>query len=226
MLFIFDMGGVVSGNVAAIPAMAKRLGLSGGDFLAFCGIAPDEPPETRYERGILADIQAGRIDGGSFWAKFRARAAAMLGDGHPATERIREVTAREDPWETAFEPVPIPDTLKVIEALKAGGYRVVCGTNTLEAHYRTHERKGDYAPFDRVYASHRMGLIKPDPAFWLEILEKEGAKPGDAVFVDDNPVNVAAAAGLEILSFRYENAAGLRESLAPWLEPVAGKAGA
>ncbi len=218
MLFIFDMGGVVSGNVATIPAMAKRLGLNDPDFLAFCGIDPDEPPETRYERGAIAQIQAGKMDDRTFWAEFRVRATALLGTQHPAIDRIRSVTAREDPWATAFNPTPIPDTRAVIEELKDNGHRVVCGTNTLEAHFRAHQRRGDYAGFHRVYASHQMGLIKPDHAFWKAILTQEGADPSRAAFIDDNPVNVTAAAALGLIAFRYENPGKLREDLAPWLE--------
>lgn len=226
MLFIFDMGGVVSGNVATIPAMAKRLGLSDPDFLAFCGVDPDEPQETRYERGAIAQLQAGKMDDRTFWAEFRVRATALLGTHHPSVDRIRSITIREDPWATAFNPVPIPDTRKVIEELKSNGHRVVCGTNTLEAHYRTHERQGDYGCFHRVYASHKMGLIKPDRAFWEAILEDEGTIPSGAVFIDDNPVNVKAAAAVGLIAFRYETPARLRNDLASWLDPLSRESGA
>ena len=90
---------------------------------------------------------------------------------------------------------------------------MVAGTNTIEPHYRAHLRRGDYEVFDAVYASNRMGLAKPDPAFYTFILEREGCEPREAVFVDDMEVNVEAAAKLGIEAFLFAGAAKLAGEL-------------
>jgi putative hydrolase of the HAD superfamily len=82
-----------------------------------------------------------------------------------------------DPWYDYFKPVLNAGTLKIIRDLKAAGHRTVCGTNTLDSHYQSHVEREDYAVFDKMYASHLMGIIKPDPEFWRFILKEEEAAP-------------------------------------------------
>ena len=88
------------------------------------------------------------------------------------------------------------------------------GTNTIEPHYLVHSRNGDYDIFDRVYASHQIGLVKPDPAFYTYILEREVCAPEESVFVDDAGENVAAARKLGIHGLLFTDAAKLRCDLA------------
>lgn len=222
MLFIFDMGGVVSGNVATLPAMARLLGLTEGEFLQCSGVDPDESPETRYERGSIAHIQTGCIGPKEFWDSFLSKAAELPGGrGLPERAermvRMAEIISFRDPWERVFSPVTKGDTVEALKRLREAGHRVVCGTNTMAAHFAVHEKQGDYRPFERVYASHLMGVIKPDPLFWTRILQAEGAEARETAFIDDNPVNVAAASALGIRAFLYENGETLQRDLFPWL---------
>lgn len=57
--------------------------------------------------------------------------------------------------------------------------------------------------FDAQFHSFRMGLAKPDPAYFVHIVEQFGIEPDEAVFVDDMPANVAGArtAGLKAVHF-------------------------
>ena len=52
--------------------------------------------------------------------------------------------------------------------------------------------------FDHIYASCDMKAYKPDASFFTTILEAEGIRPEDAVFVDDSQKNVAGANSLGI----------------------------
>jgi FMN phosphatase YigB (HAD superfamily) len=101
----------------------------------------------------------------------------------------------------------------IIDTLKNGA-RVVAGTNTISPHYEIHLQKGDYRVFDAVYASHLMGLAKPDPAFYTYILEHEDCPADRAVFVDDFPENVEAARQLGIHSFVFTDTEKLKKNLA------------
>lgn len=57
--------------------------------------------------------------------------------------------------------------------------------------------------FDHQFHSFRMGLAKPDPAYFTHIVETLGIAPEEAVFVDDMAVNVRGArrAGLHAIHF-------------------------
>jgi putative hydrolase of the HAD superfamily len=95
--------------------------------------------------------------------------------------------------------------------------RVVCGTNTVGSHYDHLVERGMYGCFDAVYASHLMGVCKPDSAFWHAILEAEGVAARDAFFIDDYPENIAEAEGLGIRSHLFKGIAGLEAALSSML---------
>jgi glucose-1-phosphatase len=168
-LFILDMGGVVSRATDVVPEIARHLGLVEAEFLRLAG-------------KDLGGLQVGAVSPELFWRRF-AEASG--------------IPVRDELWGLFFRPVLDPDVVAVIGRLRSRG-RVVCGTNTVAPHYAIHAGQGDYDCFDAVYASHQMGVAKPDPAFYLRILTEEGATPEDAFFVDDVAANVEAARALGI----------------------------
>ena len=52
--------------------------------------------------------------------------------------------------------------------------------------------------FEKVYLSYEMGLMKPDPAIYLRVLEEQGLVAEETLFLDDNPDNINAASKLGI----------------------------
>jgi len=52
--------------------------------------------------------------------------------------------------------------------------------------------------FEKVYLSYEMGLMKPDPAIYLKVLEESGLIAEETLFLDDNPDNITAASKLGI----------------------------
>jgi putative hydrolase of the HAD superfamily len=189
-LFIFDQGGVLCRDFDVGPEAAKRLGIDVKDFRRL--IAPD----------IMAFMR-GELGSGEFWSRFGARSG---------------LSVAEDYWATLFRPSLDAATVGVVEELRAGcrkrgSGRVVGGTNTIGPHYAIHKAGGQYDCLDAVYASHLMGAAKPEPGFWLSILEAEGVTPAEAFFTDDFPENVEAAARLGINARLYRDAAGLRADL-------------
>lgn len=96
---------------------------------------------------------------------------------------------------------------------------LLCGTMTADEYWQRFFEDylvatGAYHSFDGVYASHLMGVAKPDPGFWLGILEAEQTEPGEAFFIDDMEENVRAATGIGIASHHFRGAASLRGALA------------
>ena len=183
-LYIFDMGGVVSLNTDVIVRITEHLGIDG------------ELWREMLEGEIIA-LQAGSINSEQFWQ----RVFTLTG-----------LRVEEDLWGSFFHPQPNAEVIQMIRELKQEA-RVVAGTNTIEAHYRLHELRGDYDIFDRVYASQRIGLVKPDPAFYTHILDSEGCAPARTVFVDDFPKNVDAARRLGIHGLLYTEAGRLKREI-------------
>lgn len=184
-LFIFDVGGVVCENTSVVPMICEHLGLSRSEFLSIANKAG------------LREIQTGMITVEKFWAEFSS---------------ISGILVTEDLWAKFFNPTLNMQTVQVIDQLKAA-YRVVAGTNTIESHYKVHLKRQDYRFFDKVYASHLVGYMKPDPQFYMHILKEEGVVPTQVVFIDDMNENVQAASGLGIQSILFTNAQELRQKL-------------
>jgi putative hydrolase of the HAD superfamily len=196
-LFIFDMGNVVTHNVSTAPKIAKSFGISEDDFYIGAGSLPSSDTSP-YNKGDIGEFQRGNISTNQFWENFTKRTG---------------IKVNGDPWAAFFEPIRDPETYRIIDDLKKAGFRVVCGTNSLEAHYNHHVKHGEYDCFDKVYASQIMHVIKPDPDFWLQILREEQVEPKDAFFTDDSEENINAAAKLGLRVHHFKDALGLRNAL-------------
>jgi len=186
MGFIFDMGNVLSLGVDVVPRVAERLGMTVEQLVG-------------YGRHDFEALMTGGMTAEEFWEGFNR---------HFGTD------VREDLLTVFFHPVTDKRVERLILDLKAAGHRVVCGSNTFERHYRYHLEHGEYAVFDKVYASHLMKVAKPSPAFYEHILEHEGWRPCDTFFIDDRASNVAPARELGIHSLLYESYEGLKAWLA------------
>jgi len=57
--------------------------------------------------------------------------------------------------------------------------------------------------FDHIVVSAEVGLIKPDPRIYQLALDGLGVAPGEAVFVDDMPENIAGAEALGMHGVRF-----------------------
>ena len=67
--------------------------------------------------------------------------------------------------------------------------------------------------FDEVYASNLMGISKPDPDFYWHILNKEGIKPENTIFVDDTEENIISAQKIGINSILFTDSESLRQQI-------------
>ena len=185
------MGGVMIRNYHMEPELMPFLGLGERSISAV---------DPRLHDAILQHSR-GEISESAFW------------------EHYAEITGRSVPAHKGsllgrfFHPTMDDPTAEVVGELKSSGMRVVLGTNVFDAHYNIHMNLKQYADFDRIYASHLMGITKPDPAFFSYILKEEGLNAEEVFFTDDVPVNVGAAAGTGINAFLYTDAAALRKQL-------------
>lgn len=219
MLFIFDMGGVVT-STFPLDALCARLGLTSDDFFAITRMNGDN---------IWHKLETGKITTADFWSSFNTRVGMLqrtLYDGILKTEDlltlspgsdIQEVPqVRHDLFRLYFHPRLDSQTAALISDLRRK-HRVVCGTNTIQSHWENHLERGDYALFDQTYASNKIGAAKPGADFFNLILEAENCAPKDAFFTDDKNENCEAAGKIGISAVRFTSAADLRKTWAGYL---------
>ena len=196
MLFIFDMGGVITSNFAAGNKMYDYLGLEPSKFFDICR-KEKSADGSDYDIDFL--LETGKISVKEFWQEFNRR-IKLLGLSVPEV--------KIDLFRLFFHPELKADTVELIKTLRKK-HRVVCGTNTIQSHWENHMERGDYAFFDQTYASNKIGLAKPDPEFWKTIMMAEGYSPDQTFFTDDRLDNVEAAASLGINAVQFTNAEAL-----------------
>ncbi len=111
-----------------------------------------------------------------------------------------------------FNPGLDQGVVALLSRLKSSN-RVVCGTNVFDSHYDYLVPHGYYDLFDAVYASNKMGMSKPHLEFYRHILNTEGVRPEDAVFIDDDETNVRAAEKLGIRSILFRDTERLKSEI-------------
>ncbi len=190
MLFIFDMGGVVT-NTFKMDSIYQKLNISKNDFSEIC---------KKNNNDIWHKLETGIISVNQFWNEYNSRIQSI--------EKAKP--AETDLFRLFFHPSKNLQTIELIKSLKKNN-RVVCGTNTIQSHWENHMERGDYAFFNQTYASNKIGCAKPDPHFFELILEAEETEAQNAFFTDDKEENVAAATSLGIHAELFTTAAELTE---------------
>jgi len=180
MLYIFDMGGVLAYNTDVFPDVFGFLGITGEQFSTFAG--------KDLERFLNGEVTTDE-----FWSSFSGRYGKKV---------------EEELFAKFFSPRIDQGVMEIIKGLKNDS-RVVCGTNTFDPHYDYLAERGYYDVFDAVFASNKIGVSKPNADFYRHILNDEGIKPEEALFVDDSEVNVSAAQKLQIKSILFTDAPAL-----------------
>lgn len=200
MLFIFDMGGVVTSTFGPQNKMYDYLGLSPEKFYTICGRNGAE------EKGLHYQLSTGKITVAEFWRQFNERVA---------NQKLDVPVVTHDLFRLFFHPRLNEETVQIIKALHKN-HRVVCGTNTIESHWENHMERGDYSYFDQTYASNKIGEEKPDPEFFKLIMTAEGYSPDQTFFTDDKEENILAARRLGINAVRFITAQKVAELWKPW----------
>lgn len=190
MLFIFDMGGVVT-NTFKMDSIYQKLNISKNDFSEIC---------KKNNNDIWHKLETGIISVNQFWNEYNRRIQSI--------EKAKP--AETDLFRLFFHPSKNLQTIELIKSLKKNN-RVVCGTNTIQSHWENHMERGDYAFFNQTYASNKIGCAKPDSHFFELILEAEETEAQNVFFTDDKEENVAAAASLGIHAELFTTAAELTE---------------
>lgn len=188
---VFDLGGVI---MTLDPAEAlrrfKALGLSDAERYL----------DSYTQSGIFGNLEEGKITA----EDFRSKLSSLTG---------HELTFDEckHAWLGYRKDVP-QRNLDLLKGLRVKGYRLILLSNTnpfmmdwaLSCEF---DGKGsslnDY--FDALYLSYRLGIMKPAPDFFRQVLDNENILPEETLFVDDGPRNVEAAGKLGFITMCPDN---------------------
>jgi HAD superfamily hydrolase (TIGR01509 family) len=175
-------------------------GLACRQIEAETGVARELVRQIVFESGVELRYERGEISTREFYELF-CREAGLL--NLPDFERVLRATAAI--FEVNHEVVPL------VTQLHSAGHRLGVLSNTCEAHWQ-YVFDGRYSFLNRlfdVYAlSYELKLLKPEPEIYLAAARLAGYEPGEILFVDDRPENVAAAraVGFDAVEFTTSRA--------------------
>jgi FMN phosphatase YigB (HAD superfamily) len=175
---IFDLGGVILDiDFSRTHRAFEKAGVDGFEHLY--GQHAASP--------FFVDFEKGKVETRVFFDHIREICGCPLTD-----DTIR------DCWNAliiGFDPVKL-DWLK--ETAKK--YRIFLFSNTNIIHYQCfskmfYELEGREfnSCFEKAYYSHEMGLRKPDPESFLQVLAEQALDPAETLFIDDTIKNIDAA---------------------------------
>ena len=124
-------------------------------------------------------------------------------------------------WEHVFEQVYAPkeEMFALASTLKDRGYKVGLLSNTESPTVRFFHRQG-YTMFDATVFSCEEGTAKPEQKIYQIALERLGAKPTEAVFIDDRADFIEGAQKVGMHTIRFENPQQVKQALVALSIPI------
>lgn len=109
---------------------------------------------------------------------------------------------------------PISGSVEILEALAARNTPLYAITNWNQDKFR--ETRGRFDFLDRfrdIVVSGEERLVKPDPAIYRLLLDRNDLAASDCLFIDDNPENVAGARSVGMKAHHFTGPEQLRACL-------------
>src|SRR5262245_25428810 len=196
-VLLFDLGGVLV-ETGSLGELLRQLGGSEepGESM--------EPGELRHR--WINSPSVGRFETGS-----------CTGDEF-ATSFMEEWGLRLDPDQflarfQAWVRAPYPGIPELLAGLR-GRHSLTCLSNTNAVHWRKVLQMNGLRPvLERPFASHLLGLMKPDPEVFAHVVRELGCHPGEIAFFDVGPENVAGASEFGLSAHLTVGADQLRAAL-------------
>jgi putative hydrolase of the HAD superfamily len=168
-VILFDLGGVLV-ELGASPVPTGALPHDGAFSLA-----------EWFKSDTASAFEKGTITAADF-------AQSMLTelDLDCSVERLIEHFTR---WPQGL----FPGARELLQQLQSD-YRLAILTNTNELHWPRFDAEfGLHDYVEHIFASHQLGLLKPEPGIYWHVLKTLNTKPGRILFLDDNGDNVEGA---------------------------------
>lgn len=188
---LFDLGGVV----IELAGVEKMLAWSAGI----------DTTEELWRRWLHSDAVRRFETGVTGRDAFAREVVAEFGVPVPPEEFLAAFTW----WPRSV----LPGARELLAALR-GRYRLASVSNTNEIHWQRFSESWSLdAAFDHNFPSHRVGKLKPDADYFAHVVAAIGVPAHRVLFVDDNAINVEAAARLGIHARRVVGVEGARAAL-------------
>ena len=182
---IFDLGDVILNIDVPVASLS---------FAQLSGKEQHEIISLFKEKDIFRQFETGKLDEKGF--RDYIRELLVFPDW---TDEMIDVA-----WNSLLLDLP-PERVELLKKLREN-YRLFLLSNTSSIHITQVNKILEAATgieklddlFDKVYYSYDMGLMKPDPAIYLQVLKEQGLEAEETLFLDDNADNIAAASKLGI----------------------------
>lgn len=137
-----------------------------------------------------------------------------LDRGRPYAEAVADLVQQHPEWEAEIRAYDlrwhemvsgeIAENVAMLEALRRHGVPDYAITNySREKWAESLVRFPFLGGFRDVVVSGHELVVKPDPAIYRILLERNGLSPGDCVFIDDSAANIQAARQLGFATVHY-----------------------
>lgn len=111
-------------------------------------------------------------------------------------------------------PDRVPGVAPMVEALSAAGIPLYGLSNMPHGFFdELAARFPELRLLRETVVSAELGVLKPDPAIYLALIERTGLRPDATLFIDDSAKNVEAARKLGFIAHHFTGAEGLRAAL-------------
>lgn len=182
---IFDLGDVIL-NIDVPVASLSFAKLSGREQAEILTIFKENDLFRQFETGLLDE------------ASFRNLIRKLVDSPDWTDEMI------DTAWNSLLLDMPV-ERVELLKTLRSK-YRLFLLSNTSSIHITQVNKILEAATgvknldelFDKVYLSYEMGIMKPDPDIYLQVLKEQNIKAEDTLFLDDNADNIKSAAQLGI----------------------------
>jgi len=183
---IFDLGGVILNIDPQLTIEAFR-NLGWNDFYL--------QDNQLLSKALFYNLEKGNSSPDAFRASVRHM-----------VKNFREVQEIDAAWTAMILDIPA-DRVSYLEELKKS-YRIFLLSNTNEIHrikfhgsFEADFGYSFYDLFEHNFYSHEMGMRKPDPQIYLDVLEEANLVPEETLFIDDMEENteVAKSLGMKVL---------------------------
>ncbi len=123
------------------------------------------------------------------------------------------ICAFYDRWDEMLNGT-IAGSVDILHTLKATGTPLYLLTNfSAETFPRAEEIFDLFHVFDDILVSGREKMIKPDPAIFQRLMDRNGLEADRCLFIDDAPANVAGARTAGLQAVRFTTPEQLRDDL-------------
>jgi len=187
----------------------------------FGGVLIDWDPHKVFNKYFSNDRQA--ID--NFLTEINFTAWNLAQDkGYPFANAVADLSARfpqyasliqayDEEWEESITGI-IPETVEILQKLKAAGYRLYGLTNWSAEKFSLVNHKFEaFKLFESIMVSGEVKLVKPDPDIFRLLLQKIQRRPQECLLIDDSLPNVEAAQNIGFATLHFSSPAKLMEDL-------------